>query len=204
MEIDEEGVNAAQPVASTSKAAAAAVAADGTATLQRLEQLASKPYNYALHVENVKAAQTDDEREEARNFMASMLPLTEELWLEWIKDKRSKFEQADSEASFEAAVEVLELYKRACNDYLSIRIRKDYASFAVSLWYTMRGYDYPAALEEGNESQEPDPSRFNDVGAGVFTEDFIRDELEMAVSPVARHHLSEVSDTCKLIPCPSV
>ena len=194
MDVDEPGVQAALPEASTSslRSAVDEEAAAANATLARLEELTAKPYDYTLHLANIKAASTPDDREDARNFMAQMLPLTEELWLDWIVEKRTKFEEADATSSLEAAVEVLELYKRACNDYLSMRIRRDYANFVVGLWYTMRGYDYPAILEEGTEQQLPNAGKVNEVGSGVFTEDFVREELEQAVSPVARRHLTEV------------
>ena len=190
MQVDDDGRTAAQPEASTS-----ASGEDANATLARLEELAAKPYDYVLHLANIKAASTLEEREDARNFMAQMLPLTEELWLDWIRDKREIFQTADQSSALEAAVEVLEIYKRACSDYLSVRVRRDYAHFVVSLWYTMRGHDYPAILEEGSAQQEPNAEKINDVGVGVFTEDFVREELEQAVSPVARRHLTEVGQT---------
>lgn len=190
MDVDEDGSSSTIQAATSTSGAAL----DEQVVLKRLEELAAKPYDYALHLANIRAAGDDEEREDARKFMAQMLPLTEELWLDWIKDKTLKFEESDQESSLEAAVEVLELYKRACGDYLSMRIRRNYAHFVVKLWYTMRGYSYPDVLEEGLDAQQPDPTETNEVGTGVFTEDFVREELEQAVSSVARYHLSEVGE----------
>lgn len=87
-------------------------AADG-AGLTLVEKLALSPYSSELHLASIAAATSDDEREEARAFMAQMVPLTEEQWMEWIKDRKLQVG-----TSLEGKVEMLELYKRACSDSL--------------------------------------------------------------------------------------
>lgn len=77
------------------------------------EKLAISPYDYELHVQNIKNAATYEEREQGRIFMSQMIALLEQDWLEWIKDKKSH-----EGASLESKVEILELYKRACADLL--------------------------------------------------------------------------------------
>jgi hypothetical protein len=81
--------------------------------LRRLEAISASPYDFELHMANVKAAKTSDEREEARAFMSSMLALPEELWIDWIQEK---LEQPDP--TLETSIEILELYKRACQGSL--------------------------------------------------------------------------------------
>jgi hypothetical protein len=78
-----------------------------------LEKLAQSPYSRELHEAHIAAAVTDDERQEARTFMAQMMPLSEQLWLEWIHDRKTLVG-----STLEGKVEVLELYKRACSDVL--------------------------------------------------------------------------------------
>lgn len=83
-------------------------------TLAKLQALASSPYDEQLHRDNIRASITLEEKDEARTFMQSVLPLPEELWLEWISDKKS----AQAGSSIDRDIEVLELYKQACGDYL--------------------------------------------------------------------------------------
>jgi hypothetical protein len=49
-------------------------------------------------------------------------------------------------------------------------------------------------IPDASEDDEvlPDESLADAVAAGVFTEEFVRDELESAISPVVRYHLTEV------------
>ena len=88
---------------------------NSTATLARLEALAASPYRYEVHVANINAAVKTDEKEEARSLMSSMLPLSEELWMEWIEERKRA---VAATPSVEASIDVIELYKRACGDYL--------------------------------------------------------------------------------------
>lgn len=81
------------------------------AGLSILEKLALSPYSTELHAEHVQSASSDEEKEEARAFMAQMVPLSEDLWLQWIHDRKAQVGN-----TLEGKVEVLELFKRACND----------------------------------------------------------------------------------------
>lgn len=83
------------------------------AGLTLVEKLAMSPYSSELHLASIAAATSDDEREEARAFMAQMVPLTEEQWMKWIDDRKLHVG-----SSLEGKVEILELYKRACSDAL--------------------------------------------------------------------------------------
>lgn len=87
--------------------------ADEDSELSILEKLALSPYSSELHAAHIAAAASDEEREEARAFMAQMVPLSEDLWLAWIRDRK-----AQVGGTLEGKVEVLELYKRACSDIL--------------------------------------------------------------------------------------
>lgn len=86
---------------------------DATDSLTLVEKLALSPYSSELHLANIAGAATDEEREEARAFMAQMIPLTEEQWSDWINDRKLQVG-----STLEGKVEILELYKRACADSL--------------------------------------------------------------------------------------
>ena len=109
-----------------------AATAAATAMLERLEALTKSPYSYELHAANVKAANSDEERDEARNFMNQMVPMPEELWMQWIQEKKQR---ALDEPSLEASIEVLEIYKRACNDYLCVFSKGSYMSVLCLIWF---------------------------------------------------------------------
>jgi hypothetical protein len=91
---------------------------DDAATLARLEALAKSPYDRALHRANVDAARTVDEREEARSFMSQMITLEGQDWTAWIDDRKAAAAQASDPPALEASIEILELYKRACAEFL--------------------------------------------------------------------------------------
>ena len=91
---------------------------DDAAMLARLEALAKSPYDRALHRANVDAARTMDEKEEARNFMSQMITLEAQDWTAWIDDRKAAAAAASDPPALEASIEILELYKRACAEFL--------------------------------------------------------------------------------------
>ena len=91
---------------------------DDAATLARLEALAKSPYDRALHRANIDAARTMDEKEEARNFMSQMITLEAQDWTAWIDDRKAAAAAASDPPALEASIEILELYKRACAEFL--------------------------------------------------------------------------------------
>lgn len=175
--------------------------------LSILEKLALSPYSSELHLAHIQSAGTDEEREEARAFMAQMVPLSEHLWLQWIHDRKSHVGN-----TLEGKVEVLELYKRACSDTFckrefsrsycevsskilsatpAIKLHQEYARYVLATYFEARGYTFPDVLEDEEMSGQQGPSS-EESAAAVFDEEFVDGELAAAVNNDIRWHLSQV------------
>lgn len=104
--------------------------------IQQLElQVASSPYHYDSHVELIKLLRESgdlDRVRDAREGMSKNFPLTEELWLEWLKDEMPL-------ASIpEQREKVTALFERAVRDYQSVRVWILYCQFMMDI---MEGED---------------------------------------------------------------
>ncbi|KAJ3057547.1 Splicing factor [Rhizophlyctis rosea] len=90
-------------------------------------QIEANMYDYDAHINLInglrKAAKLDELRH-ARKQMASVFPLTEELWLQWIEDEKSVALTPPEKEG------ILSLFAQATNDYLSIRIWDAYLKYA--------------------------------------------------------------------------
>ena len=105
-----------------------------------LDQITSAPFDKQLHLQHIDLTKKlGDEQglEDARNMMATYFPLPEgepshhctdacrltnesrvaAMWLEWIASRKEKVAAAPAD-DMTAHVELLELYKRANDDYL--------------------------------------------------------------------------------------
>lgn len=85
------------------------------ASLARLEAVANSPYNAELHLDNIAHSTSAQAKEEARQFMASVLLLPEEIWMSWIDDRK---QSVTSAADVDGALAVIELYQRSMADML--------------------------------------------------------------------------------------
>ncbi|XP_071945304.1 squamous cell carcinoma antigen recognized by T-cells 3-like [Antedon mediterranea] len=91
-------------------------------------KVTESPYEYENHVKLIKFLKESGELEklrDARNAMAQIFPLTEELWLEWVQDE---IKLASTEHEKKA---VLELLDRAVSDYLSVSLWLEYCQFTI-------------------------------------------------------------------------
>nr|VZI32820.1 unnamed protein product [Spirometra erinaceieuropaei] len=91
-------------------------------------QLESDPFLYDVHVQLIKLLQKAgdlDRLREAREKMASLFPLTPELWLDWIKDESSLLLEGADRSSVE------DLFHRAVADYQSVDVWLEYCQFAI-------------------------------------------------------------------------
>ncbi|VDK80242.1 unnamed protein product, partial [Dibothriocephalus latus] len=91
-------------------------------------QLESDPFIYDVHVQLInllKKAGDLDRLRAAREKMASLFPLTPELWLEWIKDESSLLLEGADRSGVE------DLFRRAVADYQSVDVWLEYCQFAI-------------------------------------------------------------------------
>lgn len=83
--------------------------------------------NYKL-VNCLKYLNMPEETELIREEMHKLYPLTESMWLDWIKDAKRDAKDTDG------IHKVLSLYERASADYLSIAIWKSFVEYTVELF----------------------------------------------------------------------
>ncbi|CAO3571089.1 unnamed protein product [Mortierella alpina] len=99
---------------------------EAVATLK--SALHDNPNQYEQHTQLITLLKSADMLEElraAREAMNAVFPLSEELWMEWIED------ESNMAASDEEKKHILELYRRATSEYLSIKIWKSYIDYAT-------------------------------------------------------------------------
>ncbi|CAM9963881.1 unnamed protein product, partial [Lampetra fluviatilis] len=99
------------------------------AEVQRLEeQLSINAHDYNCHTDLIKLLQQLGELErlaKARQKMSELFPLTEELWLDWLKDEiRMGTDEAERDR-------VSSLFERAVKDYLCPEIWLEYAQYSI-------------------------------------------------------------------------
>ncbi|KAG0211431.1 Splicing factor [Mortierella sp. GBA30] len=90
--------------------------------------LHANPNQYEEHTQLItllKSADMLEELREAREAMNAVFPLSEGLWMEWIEDESNMATSEDEKKH------VLELYRRAASEYLSINIWKSYVAYAT-------------------------------------------------------------------------
>ncbi|XP_069769074.1 squamous cell carcinoma antigen recognized by T-cells 3 [Narcine bancroftii] len=102
---------------------------ENEAEIQRLEeQLSISAFDYNCHVDLIKLLRQEGELVKlqcARQKMSELFPLTEELWLDWLKDEiRMAEEPHDRE-------KVYELFEKAIKDYICPEIWLEYAQYSI-------------------------------------------------------------------------
>nr|XP_033812439.1 LOW QUALITY PROTEIN: squamous cell carcinoma antigen recognized by T-cells 3 [Geotrypetes seraphini] len=102
---------------------------ENEAEIQRLEeQLSINAFDYNCHVDLIKLLGHEGELiklRRARQKMSELFPLTEEIWLDWLKDEiRMASEGSDRE-------KVYELFERAIKDYICPEIWLEYAQYSI-------------------------------------------------------------------------
>ncbi|XP_038618617.1 squamous cell carcinoma antigen recognized by T-cells 3 [Tachyglossus aculeatus] len=102
---------------------------ENEAEIQRLEeQLSINAFDYNCHVDLIKLLRQEGELVQlrrARQKMSELFPLTEEIWLDWLKDEiRMALEGSDRE-------KVYELFERAVKDYICPEIWLEYAQYSI-------------------------------------------------------------------------
>ncbi|KAG8455692.1 hypothetical protein GDO86_001763 [Hymenochirus boettgeri] len=102
---------------------------ENEAEIQRLEeQLSINAFDYNCHVDLIKLLRQEGELERlrrARQKMSELFPLTEEIWLDWLKDEMKVVEEVSSREK------VYELFQRAVKDYICPEIWLEYAQYSI-------------------------------------------------------------------------
>ncbi|XP_075686407.1 spliceosome associated factor 3, U4/U6 recycling protein [Rhinoderma darwinii] len=102
---------------------------ENEAEIQRLEeQLSINAFDYNCHVDLIKLLRQEGELERlrrARQKMSELFPLTEEIWLDWLKDEMKMTEDGSSR---EAAYG---LFEKAVKDYICPEIWLEYAQYSI-------------------------------------------------------------------------
>ncbi|XP_044137317.1 squamous cell carcinoma antigen recognized by T-cells 3 [Bufo gargarizans] len=102
---------------------------ENEAEIQRLEeQLSINAFDYNCHVDLIKLLRQEGELDRlrrARQKMSELFPLTEEIWLDWLKDEM-KISEDDSSREL-----VYELFEKAVKDYICPEIWLEYAQYSI-------------------------------------------------------------------------
>ncbi|NXX75168.1 SART3 protein, partial [Urocolius indicus] len=102
---------------------------ENEAEIQRLEeQLSINAFDYNCHLDLIKLLRQEGELvklRRARQKMSELFPLTEEIWLDWLKDEmKMAVESSERE-------KVYELFERAVRDYICPEIWLEYAQYSI-------------------------------------------------------------------------
>uniref|UniRef100_A0A8C3T1V3 Spliceosome associated factor 3, U4/U6 recycling protein n=1 Tax=Chelydra serpentina TaxID=8475 RepID=A0A8C3T1V3_CHESE len=91
-------------------------------------KLSINAFDYNCHLDLIKLLRQEGELvklRRARQKMSELFPLTEEIWLDWLKDEiRMASESTDRE-------KVYELFERAVKDYICPEIWLEYAQYSI-------------------------------------------------------------------------
>ncbi|GAA5845158.1 hypothetical protein JCM3766R1_002090 [Sporobolomyces carnicolor] len=127
-----------------------------------LEQLATSPFRRELHLERIGLAKElglADEVDNGRTELADHFPLSEAEWFEWIDDKKSQLAKPPVQ-DVEPFMNLVELFRRASRDYLSIPILLSFSEWVIASYYAAQGLSLPPPLvEEDDEDEQMEPAQ---------------------------------------------
>ncbi|KAM6930387.1 squamous cell carcinoma antigen recognized by T-cells 3 [Xenentodon cancila] len=119
---------------------------ENEAEIQRLEeQLSINAFDYNCHVDLIKLLKQEGELfrlRKARQKMSELFPLTEEIWLDWLKDEISLTEEESNREK------VYELFERAAKDYICPDIWLEYAQYSIGGMGSPGGIDKVRSIFE--------------------------------------------------------
>uniref|UniRef100_A0A8C5ECN2 Spliceosome associated factor 3, U4/U6 recycling protein n=1 Tax=Gouania willdenowi TaxID=441366 RepID=A0A8C5ECN2_GOUWI len=108
-------------------------------------KLSINAFDYNCHIDLIKLLKQEGELErlrKARQKMSELFPLTEELWLDWLKDEKRLAEGEQNRES------VYELFERAVKDYICPDIWQEYAVYSIGGMGSPGGIDKARAIFE--------------------------------------------------------
>lgn len=140
MESEEEEEEAMGDEISDDEADSSEDEKENEAEIQRLEeQLSINAFDYNCHVDLIKLLKQEGELfrlRKARQKMSELFPLTEEIWLDWLKDEIRLTEEEPNREK------VYELFERAVQDYICPDIWLEYAQYSIG------GMGSPGGIEK--------------------------------------------------------
>ncbi|XP_066512483.1 squamous cell carcinoma antigen recognized by T-cells 3-like [Hoplias malabaricus] len=120
---------------------------ENEAEIQRLEeQLSINAFDYNCHVDLIKLLRQEGKLHrlrKARQKMSELFPLTEEIWLDWLKDEIGLTEGEEAERE-----KIYELFERAAKDYICPDIWLEYAQYSIGGMGTVGGIDKVRSIFE--------------------------------------------------------
>uniref|UniRef100_A0A3B4B197 RRM domain-containing protein n=1 Tax=Periophthalmus magnuspinnatus TaxID=409849 RepID=A0A3B4B197_9GOBI len=145
MDSEEDGEEAMGEENSDDEADSSEDEKENEAEIQRLEeQLSINAFDYNCHVDLIKLLKQEGELlrlRKARQKMSELFPLTEEIWLDWLKDEiRLTEEESNRE-------KVYEIFERAVKDYIP-DIWLEYAQYSIGGMALPGGIDKVRAVFE--------------------------------------------------------
>ncbi|KAI5481378.1 pre-mrna splicing factor 24 [Pseudohyphozyma bogoriensis] len=169
-----------------------------------LSQLADSPAAYPLHLEHLRLTHKlalPDELNQARGLFLQHYALPKNEWDDWLSTTKAAVDAAGSD-EVEPHITMIELYKRASSEYLSIPLLIDYSLYFINSYYASLGISPPSNLSTIAQEEEEDdeeeaaaaPSRQvgepNLVLGAVFELDEVRiaekEVLSLAGAHIAR------------------
>ncbi|KAJ8379381.1 hypothetical protein SKAU_G00001590 [Synaphobranchus kaupii] len=119
---------------------------ENEAEIQRLEeQLSINAFDYNCHVDLIKLLRQEGELlrlRRARQKMSELFPLTEEIWLDWLKDEIRMTEEEPNREK------VNELFEKAVKDYICPEIWLEYAQYSIGGMGSPGGIERARAIFE--------------------------------------------------------
>ncbi|XP_033747614.1 squamous cell carcinoma antigen recognized by T-cells 3-like isoform X2 [Pecten maximus] len=110
-----------------------------------VQKIEENPYMYDSHVELIKILRQMGELSrlrDAREKMSELFPLTEELWLDWLRDEIPLATEETERSKLE------QLFERAVKDYLSVQIWLEYVQYSIGGMGLKGGVDRIRAVAE--------------------------------------------------------
>ncbi|CAF0880688.1 unnamed protein product [Rotaria sp. Silwood1] len=99
----------------------------------------SNPYNYQAHIDYINLSHQYGNLEHlrfARQTMSEIYPLTQQLWLDWIRDEIRLLISNTEENK-----ELIQLFERAVNDYLSVKIWIEYVQYRIPYYVSLNSIE---------------------------------------------------------------
>uniref|UniRef100_A0AAR2J1H4 RRM domain-containing protein n=1 Tax=Pygocentrus nattereri TaxID=42514 RepID=A0AAR2J1H4_PYGNA len=109
-------------------------------------QLSINAFDYNCHVDLIKLLRQEGKLHrlrKARQKMSELFPLTEEIWLDWLKDEIGLIEGEEAERE-----KLYELFEKAVKDYICPDIWLEYAQYSIGGMGAPGGIDRVRAIFE--------------------------------------------------------
>ncbi|KAI4889382.1 hypothetical protein NFI96_034070 [Prochilodus magdalenae] len=111
-----------------------------------VSQLSINAFDYNCHVDLIKLLRQEGKLHrlrKARQKMSELFPLTEEIWLDWLKDEIGLTEGEETERE-----KIYELFEKAAKDYICPDIWLEYAQYSIGGMGSVGGIDRVRSIFE--------------------------------------------------------